>query len=138
MEQPIKPVEPGQRPEDEDVINHALALAIVEIKKCLKDRVCVKTVTSTWRGVSGELKVSVPGTDKEWKEYQIALDQYRADMDKYEAVQHNVSLETYLEAKQKLYKYNQKKCDKAPDKSIEDFLQDMIEVPDDDEIIIAS
>ena len=138
MEAPVRPIEPGQRPEDEDMITHAMALAIVEIKKHLKEKVCLKTTISTWRGARGEISISVPGDDKAWKEYQVLLDKYREDTDAYEAEQHGVSVQLYQEAKQKLNKYNQKKCDKAPDKSVADFLQDMIELPDEDEIIIAS
>jgi|ADurb_Total_1013_FD_contig_111_81582_length_611_multi_3_in_0_out_0_2 hypothetical protein len=137
MEAPVSPIEPGQRPEDEDVINHAMALAIVEIKKALKDRVVVKTNVSTWRGVRGEVTVSVPGTDKEWKEYQTALDQYRDDLITYEAERHGVSREHYIAARDKLNEYNRKKCDKAEDRDIDYYLSNMIEVPD-DEIVVAS
>ena len=138
MEQPVKPIEPGQRPEDEDVINHAMALAIVQIKKALKDKVCVRTSVQTWSNIAGEITVTIPGSKQAWDEYHAAMEQYREDSDAYEAEQHGVSVQLYKQAKQKLAKYNQKKCDKAPEKDIDDFLRDMLEVPDDEEIIVAS
>ena len=138
MEAPVMPVEPGKRPEDEDLINHAMAIAIVDIKKSLKDKICVKTSISTWRDCKGEIQISVPGSAKEWNDYQTAIDQYRSDMIDYEAEQHGVSREHYIAARDKLNEYNRKKCEKAPDKSIEDFLHDMIVVPDDDLLIVAS
>lgn len=136
MEQPICPVEPGKRPEDEDLINHAMAIAIVEIKKALKDKVCVKTNISTWREVYGSVQINVPGSSKEWDEYQKALEQYRSDMVDYEAEQHNVSREHYLAARERLNEYNRKKCDKAEERDIEYYLSVTLEVPDD--VIVAS
>lgn len=136
MEAPIKPVEPGKRPEDEDLINHALAIAIVEIKKCMKDKVCVKTDVSTWREIYGSVQINVPGSKKEWDEYQVALDKYRSDMVDYEAEQHGVSREHYLAAREKLNEYNRKKCDKAEERTIDYYLSNTLEVPDD--VIVAS
>ena len=138
MEAPTQPVEPGKSPVDVDLVNYAMALAIVEIKKALKDKVCVRTSVQTWSNIAGEITVTVPGNKQAWDEYYAAMEQYREDSDAYEAEQHGVSVQLYKEAKQKLAKYNQKKCDKAPEKDIDDFLRDMLEVPDDEEIIVAS
>lgn len=138
MEKPVCPSEPGKRPEDEDVINHAMAVAIVEIKKVLKDKICVKTSVSTWNGAEGTITIIVPGSQKEWNDYRDAVSQYRDDLVDYEAEQYHVSREVYIEARDKLNEYNRKKCEKAPDKDIEDFIANIIEVPDDDEIVVAS
>lgn len=138
MEAPVAPVEPGKRPEDEDLINHAMALAIVEVKKALKDKVCIKTSVSTWRGAAGDITVTVPGSQKEWDEYSKAQEKFREDTITYAAEQHGVSREQYLAARDKLNEYNRKKCDKAEDRDIEYYLERMIEVPDDDDLITAS
>lgn len=136
MEQPICPVEPGKRPEDEDLINHAMAIAIVEIKKALKDKVCVKTNVSTWREAHGYVQINVLGSKKEWDEYQIAFDKYQSDMVDYEAEKRGVSREHYLAARERLNEYNRKKCDKAAERDIEYYLASILEVPDD--VIVAS
>lgn len=138
MEAPIRPVEPGKRPADEDLINYAMAIAIVEIKKALKDKICVKTSVSTWSDPSGSIEIRVPGTQEEWTVYRAAMSQYYDDCNQYEAHKRGVSVQTYLEAKKKAEEYARKKCDKMADRDIDDFLQDMIELPDEDEIIIAS
>lgn len=138
MEAPVRPVEPGKRPADVDLINHAVSIAVVEIKKCLKDKVCISTNISTWSSPEGTVEIKVPGSHEEWTAYRAAMTQFYNDTNAYEAEIRHVSVETYLAAKKKAEEYARKKCDKAPDKDIDDFLADMLEVPDDDEIIIAS
>lgn len=137
MEAPIKPVEPGKSPADEELINHAMALAIVEIKKALKDKVCVRTSIRTWSDISGEITVTIPGNKEMWDAYNKAYDQYRSDLIDYEAEQHGVSREHYLAARERLNEYNRKKCDKAEERTIDYYLSNTLEVPD-DEIIVAS
>ena len=137
MEAPIKPVEPGKSPADEDLVNYAMSLAIVEIKKVLKDKVCVKTSIRTWSEIAGEITITVPGNKEAWDDYYKAYDQYKSDLIDYEAEQHGVSREHYLAAREKLNEYNRKKCDKAEERTIDYYLSNTLEVPD-DEIVVAS
>ena len=137
MEAPIKPVEPGKSPADEDLVNYAMSLAIVEIKKVLKDKVCVKTNIRTWSDIAGEVTITVPGNKEAWDAYNKAYDQYRSDLIDYEADQHGVSREHYIAARERLNEYNRKKCDKAEERTIDYYLSNTLEVPD-DEIVVAS
>ena len=72
-----------------------------------------------------------------WDAYNKAYDQYRSDLIDYEAEQHGVSREHYLAARERLNEYNRKKCDKAEERTIDYYLSNTLEVPD-DEIIVAS
>lgn len=102
MEAPIAPVEPGKSPADEDLVNYAMSLAIVEIKKVLKDKVRVKASVRTWSEIAGEVTITVPGNKEAWDAYNKAYNQYKSDLIDYEAEQHGVSREHYLAARKKL------------------------------------
>lgn len=136
MECPVRPEEPVKSTEDIDLINYAMAIAIVQIKKELKDKVCVSTTTNTWRECNGEITIKVRGNKEKWDEYQAALEKYRSDMIDYEAEQLGTTRESYVKAKERLDEYNRKKCENAPDKTINDFLSELVLL--DDDLIIAS
>lgn len=140
MEQPVMPVEPGKKDSDKDQITHAMAIAIVAIKKVYPD-VLITSDLRTWSEPQGDITVRIPGTKAEWKEYEEAMRVYRVEKEAYDAFSYGVSVEVYREAKEKLNEYNRKKCEKAPDRDMQYYISSILEIPDDDDqtdIIIAS
>ena len=120
MEKPTAPIEP--KCDVGEILEHAMSIAFVHLKREFKDTIKVHSYISTWRSPEATITISVPGTKALWDEYDAAMAKYRSEVDLFEAELHGVEVYLYVKAKEKLEMYNRKKCDKAVDKTVNDFI----------------
>jgi hypothetical protein len=136
MEEPIRPQEPGSRMEDKEQIQHALACGFIALKKAFPN-ILVESEMRGYSEPSGTLTIRIPGTAKEWKEYEVACGKYRADVEAYTAFGLGVTPEQYRAAKKKAEGYNYAKCDKKDARTPEYYLFTPVEQQQ-DPIVIGS